>query len=155
MGFSSLFPLCAPFFPLSLFELSICSLSSPTLLWNLGCYRGNTGDAEDSTEGHRTGEGWKKRFLPSRPYSFRMSCCPFSAISSPSPISVSPIRCSKKSIRLSLPPRFIVFSFYGTVLFIPPYSFLSRLQCDTLRHALRGEPLQRVESGTRGIKEVE
>lgn len=129
---SSPFPLCALFSFLSLSELSICSASSPTLLWNLGCYRGNTGTGRRRLHRRPSDrrEMEENAKIPSfsRPPSFA-SLSPSSAISSPSLVSsVSPIRCSKKSIRLSLPTRSVALSFCDTVLSVSPCCFLSRLR---------------------------
>lgn len=102
-------------------RLSVFSLR----LSNLGCYRGNTGTGrqrEETTEGHRrreeTAENGKDSFacsLSSSHFALR-TLLPSSAFSCQSPPHLPPfglIRCSKKSIRLSLPTRSSVFSFYG------------------------------------------
>lgn len=112
-------------------------------------------DTEVSAEGHRKGEEWTRTdgFLsPSRlllaVFLQRSPVHPFS------PSRPCPIRCSKKSIRFSLPTRPVVFPFLETVVSVSLCCFLSRLQRDTLFASYCQEKSnQNMKAPSRGDKE--
>lgn len=137
--FSLSFPLLLSFRAIHLLRVLFnSSLESRLLPWQ---HRYGTLKTSPKATGQERDGGKRKDSSPSRPLP-ASSRCPSSAISSPSSASsVSPIRCSKKSIRLSLPTRFqrLLFLRHGPA---SPRCFLSRFQRDTLRHTLRGEVLQ-------------
>lgn len=110
-------------------------------------------DTEDFTEGHRAGEGWKETqgLLPF--LALPASLASFGGL----PSIFRLLRLADQmfeKINRTLPAGSfrLLFPRHGPLRLSLLLSLSVSLQCDTLRHALRREPLQQERSGRAGNK---